>query len=259
MIYALDHLDGSVMPLETTLDSCGRCQELNRGEIDPKVDLTLGRRLAFHREYACETITHLHYPNALAWGNGAVRMQSGAIQTSERSGDMRAVQPDPIFKDTELWSTEQRGFFRSVPRRLTPCCKLVIPEGFLECRQCRVVFSFHGNGLSPAAAILLQRAQREAGTTAESVDKHVIPGRPGSDVGITMATGGGKAAERAARYTVFTSTQMRSTESQWVKRMFRTLKWRREWEEWEQAARSPSDAEVLLDRQTKGTTPFSRD
>ena len=144
------------------------------------------------------------------------RMQSGAIQTSEKSGELKAVKPDPFFKDIEQMSAEQRSSFRAIPRRLAPCCELAIPEGFFECRNCRVEFSFHGNGPSPAATLLLQRAQREAGTTAEAADMRAVPGHPGSVESISMATNGGKAAERAVRFTTFTSTQMRSAESLWI-------------------------------------------
>ena len=45
MIYVLNHFDGSMMPLETTLDERGRYRELNRGEINPKADLTRWRHI----------------------------------------------------------------------------------------------------------------------------------------------------------------------------------------------------------------------
>ena len=51
IIFSLHHLDGPEMPLETMLNQHGQYRWYrNQGEVDPEVDLSLGRHIVFHRE-----------------------------------------------------------------------------------------------------------------------------------------------------------------------------------------------------------------
>ena len=161
MVYALDKLDGSVLPLETVLDDRGRRHDRCRGLIDKKVDLNRGRRLIFHREFVGEEITHLHYPADTDFTQR--RLQSGAIIASGDSGTMQPVKQDRRYKDPESWSADQKSKFCDMPRRLTPCCGRVLPYGFLECRRCGVEFSFRGFRVPQAAAAAGTQGERPRG------------------------------------------------------------------------------------------------
>ena len=171
--------------------------------------------------------------------SGALRYRVGAPEhLAAQESDLKEVVQLEIFKNIALWTDVQRGFYRAISRRLTPCCRHVIPEGFLECGNCQVEFAFHGgDDFTMAAATLVERAQRAPGASPEPrgrepvgkpggrepVEGGLFPGAPGGNVPLVITTTG-DAEMLATRLVMHDSTQVRSAVAEWVKRMFRNAK-----------------------------------
>ena len=101
-------------------------------ELDDTVDLTAGKRIVYHRELADELITHMYRPTGSGHDNQdnrLVRMQSGALRyrvgapddVAAQETDLKEVPHLEIYKNPEMWTRVQKGFYRGVSRRLTPC------------------------------------------------------------------------------------------------------------------------------------------